>query len=202
VLGSAVLLVLAFFASGRSPETSFQTVQLFARLSLLALVAGIALATFLVSPRRGQLVRAGVGLVSGFLLGNLPQWRAWLFFGVPPSLNTLPACPTDALPRAQLVSELLLPAFWGLPLRAHLRAPFLPENALWFLVWLTALGATGWFIWANRKALLSLLFVSPLSPTEHKPALLWLLFAIPLMLVILSANTINVMSARYLLTAW
>jgi hypothetical protein len=202
VLGSAVLFVLALFASGCNPKTSFQTVQLLARLSLLALVAGIGLATFLVSPRRRQLLWAGVGLVLGFILGNLPQWRAWLFFGVPPSLSPLSSCPTDALPRARLVSEQLLPAMWGIPLRADLRALSLPENALWVIVWLTVLGAPSWFIWANRKALRSLLFLSPLSPTEHKPALLWLLFTIPLMLAILSANTINVFSARYLLIAW
>jgi hypothetical protein len=63
VLGSAVLFVLAFFASGCNPKPSFQTVQLLARLALLALVAGIGLGTFLVSPRRGQLLWAGAGLV-------------------------------------------------------------------------------------------------------------------------------------------
>jgi hypothetical protein len=85
---------------------------------------------------------------------------------------------------------------------SHLRALSLPENALWVPVWLTVLGATGWFIWANRITLRSPLSLSPLSPTEHKPALLWLLFTIPLMLAILGANTIDVSSIRYLFNAW
>jgi hypothetical protein len=45
-------------------------------------------------------------------------------------------------------------------------------------------------------------FPIALSPTEHKPSLLWLLFTIPLMLAILGANTIDVSSTRYLFNAW
>jgi len=196
------LIVVAFFTAGCEPQTSFTTAQNIARILLLGVGGALGLSALLVSSRCKEFLLGGLSLLSGFVLGNFPQWKAWLFFGVAPSTAVFPSCPTEVLPRVTLVVEQLVPAMWGTLSLTNIPYPSQPQIDLSTLVLLIMLVALGIFIWTERTALSSLAVMSPLSQADGKAAIFGLLFGLPLILATLGSNTVDVYSVRYLLVAW
>ncbi len=199
-LGMGVLLVLAFFAAGCEPQTSFLAVQQVARLALVALAGAGSLALWAVSARRRQLVVLASSFGLGLIIGNFPQWRLWLVEGIAPTTAILPSCPTGALTRAGLVITGLLPAMWGVsspPGGGGGQGTLLAIPVI--LLVLAALLA---FAWRERGTLRSLLTLCPLSSSEREPALLALLLMLPVAVAILGSNTHDVAHVRYLLATW
>lgn len=199
-LGMGVLLVLAFFAAGCQPQAFFLAVQRVARLALVALAGAGGLALWAVSTRRRKLVALASSFSLGLVIGNFPQWRLWLLEGIAPTTAILPSCPTGALARAGLVIARLLPAMWGVSSPPGSGGE--QGTLLAIPVILLILAAFLAFAWRERRALWSLLTLSPLSPSQRAPALLALLLALPVVVAILGSNTHDVAHVRYLLATW
>jgi hypothetical protein len=202
MLGVIGLGVTAFFSGGCTPQASFTVVRTVARISLLGGGVGLALFTFLTSKRRNQLISGVISLVAGFVIGNFPQWRAWLFFGIAPETAVRPSCPTDAIPRMPLLGGELLPTVWGIPSLERISGMPPVQIVLWSIALLVVGATLISFFWTERKALWSFLALSPLSRTNRRVLICTMLFGLPVVLVALSSNTIDVSSVRYLVVAW
>lgn len=202
MLGVLGLGVLAFFSAGCAPQASFAVVQRLARILLLGAAVGVALLTFVISKRRKQLIAGMSCLAVGFVVGNVPQWRAWLFYGIAPESAVRPSCPTDAVGRMGLLGGELLPAVWGLPRLGRIPEMQRLHIVLSSLAFLVVVAALVSFIWAERKALWSLLALSPLGRRDQRVAIFAILFGLPVTLAALSTNTVDVSSVRYLVVAW
>ena len=196
------LTVIAFFAAGCEPQASFAMARTIARTLLLAVGAGLGVAALLVSTRRGRILLGGLSLASGFALGVSPQWATWLYRGEAPSLALLPSCPTGTLARARLVVERLVPATVGMPPVTNILGASPLQVIRFAFVSLVALAALGLFAWGERAALRTALTLSPLSRHGSRAVILAVLLALPLCLAILSSNTVDFWSVRYLLVSW
>jgi hypothetical protein len=198
-----MLAVLAFFTAGCEPRLVWAVLQTASRVGLLSICAGAAAAFFVVSKRRKQILLGVAALAAGFVVGDFPQWRAWLLFGIPPTAAVLPSCPTQALPRARLIAEQLLPAAWGIPfLPDILRQPSALQVCLWVVILLVVVAAVAAFVWYHRRAFLAFVSLSPLSNSGMGPVVIGLIFFAPLTLAAVGSNTVNMFSARYLLITW
>lgn len=201
-LGVVGLAVTGFFSAGCEPRTAFAVAQTVARIALLVVIATVIGFLVRLSKRRVALL-AGVGtLATGFALGDLPQWRAWLFFNVASDAALRPSCPTGTVPRTGLLGGELLPAIWGIPALPSLAQMQPVQSLLWLLVIIIVLAALLTFVWRGRTALWSLLALAPVSSLDRRFLTWGLLFGIPILLAVLSTNTIDVLSVRYLLIAW
>ncbi len=215
-LGLFGLGTLAFFTTGCEPRTSFATAQSLSRTLLLGMGVGFGLMTMGVSPRRQWWFLGALVWGIGFVLGNLPQWRAWVFLDVVPDFGVLSACPTGILPRLRLLVEQLTPAMWGIPLLGKQFTPVMWEMPflgnlsyypplqayLWILLLVVALIALGVFVWTERLALWSLVSLLPLSHAEGRTVVWGLLFGLPVLLMLLGGNLGDVFHVRHLLVTW
>jgi hypothetical protein len=201
-LGMCGAIVTAFFSAACDPQPSFALAQQLSRLLLLVVAGSLALAFFLVSRRRRRVSWGALSLLGGFLVGNLPEWKAWLFFGVIPVTAILPSCPTDSLPRSRLIAEQLAPAMWGIPSLASIPHLSLSHTVLSVVMLAVMLASVGAFIWYGRTILWSLLALAPLARTDTKLLELGILFGLPLILAALGSNTMDLMSVRYLIISW
>ncbi len=201
-LGLFGLGVVAFFATDCEPRDSFATAQHIARILLLLIGGTVLLITFWGSTQRKTWLARIAALGIGGVIGNLPQWKAWLFFGVVPDLAMIPTCPTGILPRLRLVVEQLIPAMWGIP---SLQKIFhhAPERAiLWIMMLALTFIASITFIWTERFALWALISWRPLSPETGRGALQGILLGLPVLLLLLGNNIGNVYHVRYLIISW
>ncbi|MBI3977103.1 MAG: hypothetical protein HY331_02850 [Chloroflexi bacterium] len=204
-LGAAGLLAVSLFTNGCVPQALYSTGQTISRVLLVGLGAGLALAAVRVSTRRRDLLAGALSVAAGLAIGNLPQWRAWLFFGVAPASGVVPTCLTEASGRAELVLRELVPAMWGLPSFQALRQLPPSQAGLWIVAMLLMLAALGAFVWRERRVWWPILALAPLPPPVGRAggaAAVGLLFGIPVVLAVLGGNTLNVWAVRYLLIAW
>jgi hypothetical protein len=201
-LGIGALAVLVLFTGACEPAISYQRPRQVATLLLLGAGAATLAALAWTSPRRRGLFGAALLLAFGFVLGNAPQWGAWLFGGTPPRPAIYPACPTDAFVRLRLALREVYPLVWGLPFWTELREMTLAALLPWLVAAALALTSLTTFVWANRASFWSLLGLAPLPAKRRAEVALGLLFAGPVAMILLGGNTFDWTAVRYLLIAW
>lgn len=158
----------------------------------------------MVSHRRMRLLRQAGLLVTGGILGGLPLWVAWAFFGESPASPNVAACSlVNALDRGRFVAAELVPAMWGKPTGTGLAfAPF-PAAASRTLLVLGILIALGSLFWAHRRALCSLGSLLPVAEMRWETVALAVMFVLPLALAVVGTNSsLDIFSMRYLLPTW
>ena len=198
----AALGILAFFMSGCAPGVMWGILSKMAKVLLVLTCGALGAAVFLISQRRKELLANGLCLATGFALGDLPQWRAWLFFGVAPGSQSLAQCSLGITARVRLIGEQLLPAMWGTPTIKEVFQSPLPRASLWGAILALALAAVAAFVWSERKAVWSLATLGPLPEANWRSATILLLFVAPLALVAVGTNVYDVWQTRYLVIAW
>src|SRR5207247_445056 len=127
------LFALVYFSSACQPPELFARASRLATAALLLAAAGLGAAAVAVSRRRRELAIGALCLASGFAVGNVPQWRARLFFGVPASTNINPSCPDGAPSRAGYIVREIGPLMWGVPPLRVLRELETGAAILWGL---------------------------------------------------------------------
>jgi hypothetical protein len=201
LFGVAGLGVIAFFSDACTPAQAVAVAQTVAKLALAIVGVALAATACALSQHRAQLLWGGVCLAAGTALGSAPVWRAWLLFGVAPAANVQPSCVTEATPRLELLTTNLLPSVWGVR-----SIEFISSRSGWAMLWIVALiipvAALVYAAWSERRALRSLLTAAPLRPLERRVLIIGLLFAVPSALALLSSNTLNEASVRYLMVPW
>jgi len=203
VMGLAGLSVLAFFSAGCAPQASYAIAQRWTRVFLLGLGISLSIAFLWASRRRKLLFISALLLGAGFLIGNVPQWRAWMFFGAPPSSAILPSCPIDSFSRGRLIGEQVIPTMWGIRGSVlHIPSSSLPVMGLSIFAILVMVCALLAFVWKYRTTLWKLVSLFPTSRDEMNPQIVFLLFWIPIMLMLFGSNTKDLWSIRYLLVSW
>jgi len=204
VVGVAGLVIVAFFAKGCQPRELFANARLIA-LAILVSLAVIAIIIGLsVSERRIELTTQWSVFIAGAIVGNTPQWKAWLFWKVPLSTAIVPSCPTEVPARIGLVVGQMLPNLWGFASPWELARFSHLDMILWGFALLLGLTATCNFLWSQRRAFWSLLSLSPLSGSSSSlvQIQIFLLFTISVALVLLGGNVVDAWNIRYLLVAW
>lgn len=194
--------ISAFFVSGCKPFASIAKIQNLSRVLLFLIGGWLMVMIFWVSAQRRRWLLRTLICGIGVALGNLPQWRAWLFSGVVPDSAVAPACPTGIPLRLQLLGKQLIPSMWGIPALNDLFHYHPIQVCLWISMFILAITAVGVFIWTERIALWSLVSLSPLSQTEGRAVTWGLLFGLPIVLVVLGGNVYHVYQVRYLIISW
>ncbi|HET7034537.1 MAG TPA: hypothetical protein VFI42_02540, partial [Thermomicrobiaceae bacterium] len=197
-----VALVSGFFSDGCAGHSWLLDPRPAARLLLLLAAAGAAASCLVLSTRRRTLLSSGIWLAAGLVLGSAPLWAGWLLAGERPTSAKEPACPAQALDRAHLLANQIIPAMWGAPFLSSLRAPFSAWDVGWLLLIALELLAVLVFLWQRRAMLSRLLRLEPLAERERGAALLTLLLLGPIALTLLSGNIYDAWHVRYLLVAW
>ncbi len=201
-LGVFALGVLAFFATDCEPQDTYVKIQMISRVLLLGVGVGLVLIIMGISARRKQWLLGALSWGMGFVVGNLPQWGAWAFYGIAPASGVLPTCPTGIFPRLRLLGEGFLPAIWGIPVLADLFRHSPLQTGLWILMFLVALIALGVFFWTQRLTFWNLVLLSPLSRKEGKTAIWGIVLGLPIVLVLLGGNIGDIYHVRHLLISW
>jgi len=201
-LGLLGLGIMAFFTAGCEPYTLYVKAQSIARFILLFIGSGAVLMAFGVSVERKHWFLRIVALGIGGVVGNLPQWRAWLFYGVAPDSAVIPACPTGILSRLQLVMGQLVPAMWGILPLWNIAGDSFWYTGLRILILVVMLIAFVVFIWTERLALWSLISLTPLSRKTGRAVMWGVLFGLPILLVLLGGNIYDKFHVRYLIISW
>jgi len=200
-----LLCVGAFFSSGCQPTKMFEIVRISSFVLLGTILGTVSIAFLILSERRIEVIRECSAFLVGALIGNLPQWQAWLFQGVQLS-PIIPSCPNGVPSRLRLLVTDMLPIILGTsPLSWLLRTTSL-QSLLQGSVLLIGVLVMIKFIWQRRQILCSLCLlvpdsVAPSFRTRMEVQVL-LLFTISVVLVVLGANTVDTWSFRYLLIAW
>jgi hypothetical protein len=200
-----LLIVGAFFSSGCQPTKIFKIVRISSLVLLGTILGTVSIAILILSERRREVIRECSTFLVGALIGNFPQWQAWLFQGMQPS-PIIPSCPNGVPSRLRLLVTDMLPIILGTSPLSWLVQTTSFQSLLQGSVLLIGLLVVVKFIWQHRRILWSLGLLVPDSVVpsfrDRLEVQVMLLFIISVVLVVLGANTVDAWSFRYLLVAW
>ncbi len=179
---------------------------------LLGLGIILLLLLLIFKQARRRLLTATLVLLSGVVIGNIPLWGSWFFSGIRPSLVASSGS-GDLLMQLKLFYEQILPAFWGIPPFSEIPAYVLQKHAtfqslsivqmaLWSIIVLIILAVIIYFIYSERKVLLSVITLSPISNHERYVMIFGLLFFLPMIVIIFTGNAKDMFAVRYLISSW
>ncbi|MEM8535550.1 MAG: hypothetical protein AAGF95_32265 [Chloroflexota bacterium] len=197
-----LLLIVVFFIDGCQHWPLLEPLQLSATAIVLGFIAVVGALVWRVSQRRSILLTGSTYLAIGAIIGNTPQWSAWLVQGAAPSSAVIPSCPTNIPARVGMLLDLLIPQLWGLPTLRSLIDIWSIQSMLSVLALLLMLSALCFVIWHERAAFQRLLTLRPLMSTDYRTVMVLLLFGIPLLIATLSGNIINGQSVRHIFITW
>ncbi len=203
VLCAGAIGVAAFFSGGCEPVGQFARLGQLAKITLAAEAAGLILGLFLISSRRRELLSGAAFVAGGFLVGYSPLWLAWTTGRETPVLALQASCPTGIISRSELLAYEILPEMAGTRPLGSLGDKAGPALAASVAILLLSLSVFVWFIWHYRRQLWSVISWNPPSDAaEGESIVLGLLLLVPLVLSLLSGNTVDIHSIRHLIVSW